>query len=219
MAPAGHSREGLPRHSREGGNPQLPRTRGEFNEKKHPPDRPATAFPHRTSSTSELPQRHSREGGNPQLPRTREFNEKKHPPDRPATAFPHRTSSTSELPQRHSREGGNPQLPRTREFNEKKHPPDRPATAFPHRISSTSELPQRHSREGGNPQIPRMREFPRSHAPAWECIPVSPPITVPKRSAGFHAGAGNQKTYYSRAGLLHHSRLRGNDGVFLSGIG
>ena len=67
------------RHSREGGNPQFPRTR-EFNEKKHHPDRPDTTFPHRTTSTP-FPRRresttpiirHSREGGNPQFPRTRE---------------------------------------------------------------------------------------------------------------------------------------------------
>ena len=59
----------IPRHSREGGNPQFPRTR-EFNVPLPNAQEKYSVIPAKAGIHST---RHSREGGNPQFPRTREF--------------------------------------------------------------------------------------------------------------------------------------------------
>ena len=117
----------LLRHSREGGNLNVP----------------LPQCPRKTP-------RHSREGGNPQFPRMREFNENTKTPSKPtrhiiiptqdyfnvippAPSFPLLRHSRDNLLRhsrdnllRHSREGGNPQFPRMREFNENTKTPSKP---------------------------------------------------------------------------------------------
>ena len=115
------------RHSREGGNPQFPRTR-EFNKKKH--HRPTRHIiptqnylqRHPTHAGIHPIIRHSREGGNshPSFPRRRESTipahagiQQKETPSRPShshTELPSRIPTHAGIHPiiRHSREGGNP---------------------------------------------------------------------------------------------------------------
>ena len=42
--------------------------------------------------------------------------------------------------------------------------------------------------------VGRCHDFPRSHAPAWECLAVSPQAINPKQPTGSHAGAWEPET-------------------------
>ena len=198
------------RHSREGGNPQFPRTR-EFNENTIQTDQSPhslTGRPQRHSREGRNPTpviRHSREGGNPPpssvIPAHAGI-QRKHHPDRPVTSFPHRTTSTS--------------FPRRRESTipahagiHRKHHPDRPRPTS-HLIPTQDDLnviPTKTGIHPCHPSFPRRRE---STIPAHAGIqrkhhPDRPVTSFPHRTTSTSFPRKRESTP-----VIRHSREGGN---------
>ena len=196
------------RHSREGGNPQFPRTR-EFNENTIQTDQ----TPH---SCTGPPQRHSRAGRNP--PHRPSFPQGGNPPHRPS--FPRRRESTplSVIPAKagihNSRERGNSTKTPSRLTRHlipaQDHLNAIPAQAGIHPIVRHSRdarewrsvIPAQagihNSRERGNSTKTPSR-LTRHLIPAQDHLNVFP------AQAGIHP-------------IVRHSRMRGNDGVFFPAL-
>ena len=181
------------RHSREGGNPQFPRTR-EFNVPL--PQHPGKTLRHSRKNTPPFPRKpkkHSVIPAKAGIHNSRaRGNSTSHYPNTQKKTLRHsrenllrhsrknllrHSRKNSVIPAktlRHSREGGNPQFPRTREFN----------VPLPQHPGKTL----RHSRENTPP-------FPQKHS----AIPAKTTPPFPQKHSVIPAKAG-----------IHNSRARGN---------